>query len=164
MVETVSTLIGDGILQPGEISEAKQLIFNNPDRVRLKFNLSCWAVVGGGAAPRLKPIGQGGRIHFVIPFVSALAQNFPNPFNPETWIPYELAQSCDVKMVIYDIQGRLVRTLDLGQREIGQYIQQEQAAHWNGRNDAGEAVSSGIYFYQIQAGDFQAVRKMVIMK
>ncbi|MBC8232855.1 T9SS type A sorting domain-containing protein [bacterium] len=103
-------------------------------------------------------------MHFVIPFVSALAPNFPNPFNPETWIPYELAQSCDVKVVIYDIQGRPVRVIDLGHQEIGQYITKEQAAHWNGRNDAGETVSSGIYFYQIQAGDFKAMRKMVILK
>jgi len=160
-----SDLVGDGKLDPEETSGTKQLIFNNPSRVRFEFDVSCWAKVGGGGAPGIKPIiGQAQRIHIVIPIVSALAQNYPNPFNPDTWIPYELAQSCDVKIVIYDIQGRLVRLLDLGHREIGQYITKEQAAHWNGRNDAGEAVSSGIYFYQIQAGDFKAMRKMVILK
>ena len=159
-----SILVGDGNLAPGETSEAKQLAFNNPTRARFEFDVSCWAVVEGGAAPGIKPIGQAQRIHIVIPAISALAQNFPNPFNPDTWIPYELADANDVKISIYDLKGRLVRTIDLGNREIGQYFSKEEAAYWNGRNNIGENSASGIYFYQIQAGDFQAMRKMVIIK
>jgi len=69
-----------------------------------------------------------------------------------------------VRISIYDLKGRLVRTIDLGHREIGQYFTKEKAAHWNGRNNFGEKAGSGVYFYRIQAGDFQAVRKMVILK
>jgi len=159
-----SSLVGDGKLSPGETSTAKQLVFNNPSRVRFEFCVSCWAKVGGGAAPGIKSIGQAKRIHIVIPVVSALAQNYPNPFNPDTWIPYELAEASNVKISIYDIQGRLVRIIDLGHREIDQYFTKEKAAYWDGRNNLGEKTSSGIYFYQIQAGDFKSVRKMVILK
>ncbi len=103
-------------------------------------------------------------VPLVIPSVSALAQNYPNPFNPDTWIPYELAEASDVKVAIYDLQGRLVRTLDLGHREAGQYFTKGKAAYWDGRNNRGEDVARGVYFYQIQAGDFQSVRKMAIFK
>jgi len=159
-----STLVGDGKLAPGETSSAKQLIFNNPNRLRFEFVVSCWARVSGGGAPRMKPVGQAKLIHIVIPVVSALAQNYPNPFNPETWIPYELAEASNVKISIYDLKGSLVRTIDLSHHEVGQYFTKEKAAYWDGRNNLGEKTSSGIYFYQIQSGDFQAVRKMVILK
>ena len=135
------------------MSEAKQLLFNNPSRARFEFDVSCWAMVEGGGAPRIKPIGQAQRIHFVIPVVSALAQNFPNPFNPDTWIPYELAEANDVTISIYDIKGRFVKTIDLGHREIGQYFTKDKAAYWNGRNNLGEKTGSGIYFYRIQANE-----------
>jgi hypothetical protein len=159
-----SDLVGDGILTAGERSAAKQLIFNNPNRARFEFEVSCWAMVEGGAAPSVKPIDQAQRIQIVIPTVSALAQNYPNPFNPETWIPYELAKDSDVRISIYDVKGRLVRTINLGHHEVGQYFTKDKAAHWDGRNEFGEKVSSGVYFYRIQAGDFHAVRKMVILK
>ncbi|MBI1926944.1 T9SS type A sorting domain-containing protein [Candidatus Poribacteria bacterium] len=161
-----SNLAGDGKLDPGETSGAKQLIFNNPNRARFEFNVSFWAKVGGGgAAPPLKPlIGQPQRIDIFIPVVSALEQNFPNPFNPETWIPYTLAKASDVTISIYDIRGRLVRTLELGHREIGQYFTQEKAAYWDGKNQVGEPVGSGVYLYKLEAGDFSAVRKMVVVK
>ncbi|MBC8235679.1 ester cyclase [bacterium] len=99
-----------------------------------------------------------------IPRQSLLLPNYPNPFNPETWIPYQIRESADVMIWIYSTSGQLVRTLDLGQRAAGFYLGHTRAAHWDGHNDAGEKVASGIYFYQIKAGDFFATRRMVIVK
>ena len=93
-----------------------------------------------------------------------LGNNFPNPFNPETWIPFSIAKDADVKISIYDLQGQLVRSLDLGHRGSGRYFTKEKAAHWDGRNDQGERVASGPYFYYLSAGDFKATRKLVIKK
>ena len=99
-----------------------------------------------------------------IPRQSMLLQNYPNPFNPETWIPYQLREPAEVFIRIYNAKGGLVSTLDLGQREAGLYLGRTQAAYWDGQNDSGEKVASGIYFYQIKAGDFYAMRRMVIVK
>ena len=99
-----------------------------------------------------------------VPTQSALWQNYPNPFNPETWIPYELSESTDVALRIYDVSGDVVRVLSLGHRSAGVYLSRSEAAYWDGKNDAGERVSSGVYFYQIQAGDFSAMRRLVILK
>jgi len=98
------------------------------------------------------------------PNQSRLMQNYPNPFNPETWIPYQLREPADVVIRIYDATGQLVRTLSLGQRAAGFYLGRHRAASWDGHNEAGEKVASGIYFYQLQAGDFSAMRKMVVVK
>jgi len=95
---------------------------------------------------------------------SALAQNYPNPFNPETWIPYRLTEEGDVTVRIYSASGNLVRGLELGHKPAGFYISKSKAAYWDGRNDGGESVASGVYFYTIQAGDFTAIRKMVVAK
>ena len=93
-----------------------------------------------------------------------LLQNYPNPFNPETWIPYQLATEADVTVVIYDSSGQLVRTLELGSQPPGLYLTQEKAAYWDGRSDTGEWVSSGTYFYHLQAGGYSAAKKMIILK
>ena len=93
-----------------------------------------------------------------------LLANYPNPFNPETWIPYHLAQPANVTLTIYDTTGALVRRLDLGHQSAGYYTDKTQAAYWDGRNNLGETVGSGVYFYQLQAGDFSATRKLVILK
>ena len=98
------------------------------------------------------------------PRQSWLGQNYPNPFNPETWIPYQLQKSAEVAIHIYDAKGGLVRTLDLGQRAPGFYRSRANAAYWEGRNDAGEKVASGIYFYQLRAGNFSDTRRMLILK
>jgi hypothetical protein len=100
----------------------------------------------------------------VIPKQSKLLQNWPNPFNPETWIPFQLSKDADVTITIYDIYGRLVRRFDLGYVPAGIYNTKYNAIYWNGTNDSGERVSSGVYFYHIQAGKFSASRKMVILK
>ncbi|MCZ6680822.1 MAG: T9SS type A sorting domain-containing protein, partial [Candidatus Poribacteria bacterium] len=95
---------------------------------------------------------------------TALLQNFPNPFNPETWIPYTLAGDTNVNIHIYDIQGKRVRQLDLGTQPAGRYLNRERAAYWDGRDQQGEMVSSGVYFYTFQAGVYQKTRRMVIVK
>ncbi len=98
------------------------------------------------------------------PKEAALLPNYPNPFNPETWIPYQLSESADVTLMIYDIQGRVVRDLDLGHQRAGMYHSRSRAAYWDGRNAVGEPVASGVYFYTLTAGDFTATRKMLIRK
>ena len=98
------------------------------------------------------------------PDKTALLKNYPNPFNPETWIPYRLAEDAFVTLTIYDGVGRVVRTLDVGHRIAGVYESQSKAIHWDGRNEAEEQVASDLYFYHLSAGDFSATRKMVILK
>ena len=98
------------------------------------------------------------------PAVTALLPNYPNPFNPDTWIPYHLSHAADVTLTIYNTTGVLIRQLDLGHQPAGYYTDRTQAAYWNGQNQFGEQVASGVYFYQLQAGDFSATRKLVILK
>ena len=98
------------------------------------------------------------------PDTTALLANYPNPFNPETWIPYHLAHDTDVTLTIYDTKGAMVRRLDLGHQQTGYYTDRTKAAYWDGRNNLGESVGSGVYFYQLQTEDFSAIRKMVILK
>ena len=100
----------------------------------------------------------------LIPQETVLLRNYPNPFNPETWIPYQLAQGTDVTLTIYDTRGVLVRQLDLGYQQAGYYADRTRAAYWNGHNNLGEAVGSGIYFYHLRAGDYSTTRKMLILK
>ncbi len=98
------------------------------------------------------------------PKETALLPNYPNPFNPETWVPYQLAQPADVTLTIYAVDGTLVRTLALGHRPAGLYRSRSRAAYWDGRNELGEPVASGIYFYTLTAGDFSATGKMLVRK
>jgi len=99
-----------------------------------------------------------------IPKEFRLLQNFPNPFNPDTWLPYELAEDANVTICIYNIQGKLVRQLNIGVREADSYLSKEKATYWDGKDQFGEFVSSGLYFYTLKAGTFHATRKMVILK
>ena len=98
------------------------------------------------------------------PETTALLANYPNPFNPETWIPYQLAKATDVVITIYASNGSIVRTLALGYQHAGMYKNRTQAAYWDGRNELGETVASGVYFYTLTAGDFSATKKMLIRK
>ena len=100
----------------------------------------------------------------VQPKDTILAQNFPNPFNPETWIPYQLSKPTEVTISIHNVTGQLVRTLDLGLQPVGSYMTPTTAAYWDGKNAVGERVSSGVYFYTLQTADFAATRRMVILK
>ena len=98
------------------------------------------------------------------PTETALLPNYPNPFNPETWIPYQLSEPADVNISIYAADGRLVRRLDLGHQSVGLYESRSRAAYWDGKNEIGEPVASGVYFYTLSARGFTATRKMLIMK
>ena len=100
----------------------------------------------------------------LIPEETVLLANYPNPFNPETWIPYQLASPSEIVITIYDTRGSVIRQLDLGHQREGYYTSRGRAAYWDGRNDVGERVASGIYFYQLQADNVSLLRKMVILK
>ena len=104
------------------------------------------------------------RVEAPPPEKTVLLANYPNPFNPETWIPYQLSDPAEVTVSIYSVDGKLVRTLELGQVPAGIYQSRSRAAYWDGRNAQGESVASGVYFYTLRAGDFSATRKMVIRK
>lgn len=103
-------------------------------------------------------------LHSIRPEITALLPNYPNPFNPETWIPYQLANASDVQITIYDTKGIVIRTLALGHQSAGYYTSRDRAVYWNGSNGLGEKVASGIYFYQLQTDNISPLRKMVILK
>lgn len=104
------------------------------------------------------------RTESLVPEQSVLLQNYPNPFNPDTWIPYQLRQDSHVVIKIHTATGQLVRVLDLGYKNAGFYTTKSGAAYWDGRNEAGEPVASGLYFYTLKAGDFMSIKKMAIAK
>ena len=100
----------------------------------------------------------------IVPDKTNLHPNYPNPFNPETWIPYQLSEPAEVTLHIYAVNGTLIRTLALGHQPAGIYHSRVRAAYWDGKNEAGETVASGIYFYTLTVGEFTATRKMLIRK
>ena len=117
---------------------------------------------GVGSRPRVE---NGQVIEAALtPKETALLPNYPNPLNPETWIPYHLAHAADVTLTVYDTKGVVVRRFELGHQPAGFYTARAKAAYWNGRNESGESVASGVYFYQLRAGDYTALRRMVIVK
>ena len=123
------------------------------DKITVTINVTDVA----GAAPSVE-------VSPMIPEKTELLTNFPNPFNPETWIPYQLAKPAEVTLTIYDIRGVVVRELKLGHQAAGIYHSRSRAIHWDGRNAFGEKVATGIYFYTLKAGDFNATRKLLIRK
>ena len=100
----------------------------------------------------------------LIPEETALLRNYPNPFNPETWIPYQLAKSAEVTLTIYDMNGEMVRHLAVGHQAAGMYQSRSRAVYWDGRNQLGESVASGLYFYTLTADNFTGTRRMMIVK
>ena len=106
------------------------------------------------------PAGERG----AYPDETLLLPNYPNPFNPETWIPYQLAEDGNVTLTIYDSRGVMVRRLDLGDQVPGYYIKQESAAYWDGMDENGEPVAIGLYFYQLSTPSFRQIRRMVVLK
>ena len=99
-----------------------------------------------------------------LPTQTQLLANYPNPFNPETWIPFKIAQDSTVTARICDITGKQIRIIELGHIAAGNYVESSKEIYWDGKTDTGVQVSSGIYFYQIEAGDYADTRKMVILK
>ena len=112
------------------------------------------------AAPSIQTVLE----QFANPERTGLLPNYPNPFNPETWIPYHLADDTNVEFVIYDLSGTLVRKFDLGHKQAGYYVDRGKALYWDGRNESGELVSSGIYLYHFLTSGHSEMRQMVILK
>ena len=128
----------------------------NVESGTVRFNVTPEHLANAVLSVRLDGIGK--------PEQDLLLQNYPNPFNPETWIPYQLSSDSPVSVSIYDTTGRQVRTLSLGIQSAGFYNSRGRAAYWDGRNDAGEHVSSGLYFYQLRTPTFHQTRRLVIVK
>ena len=120
--------------------------------------------VGPGAIANYNGPALAAQITVTADRENALLANFPNPFNPETWIPYQLSKSTQVTITIYAVNGQIVRELALGHQSAGTYQTRSRAAHWDGRNELGEPVASGVYFYKLTADDFTATRKLLIRK
>ena len=145
------------IVEVGDVIEVRVIgPGGNVESHPLNFKVTPESIADAVLSIRLDSIGQ--------PKLTQLLQNFPNPFNPETWIPYQLETSADVTLQIYDTAGDIVRTLDLGFKGQGFYMTRSRAAYWDGRNNLGEQVASGIYFYSLHTPDFSATRKMLILK
>jgi hypothetical protein len=99
-----------------------------------------------------------------IPKRTELYQNYPNPFNPETWIPYQLTIGSEIMLKIYSSEGRLVKVMNLGYKEAGVYITKDRSVYWDGTNESGEKVSSGVYYYSIQTKNYTSVCKMIVIR
>ena len=127
------------------------------DRITVTINVTDVVDENAPAAPSVETSPM-------IPANTELLTNFPNPFNPETWIPYQLAKPAEVTLTIYDIRGVVVRRLQLGYQAAGFYQSRSRAIHWDGRNNIGEKVASGVYFYTLTAGEFTATQKLLIRK
>ena len=138
-----------------ELTGAQNVAIRRGEPAGIALGSASSVLLGPAAAPAISSVGSQ---------ESVLLANYPNPFNPETWIPYQLSESADVRVSIYSINGSLVRQLDLGHQSAGVYRSRSRAAYWDGRNEVGERVASGLYFYTLTAGDFTATRKMLIRK
>ena len=137
----------------------------NLDRGVLEIYLNALRAESDGSLKYQRAIALLERVLAAMrPTETLLLANYPNPFNPETWIPYHLSELSDVRIIIYDTHGRVVRRLDLGHQPEGYYTGLSRAAHWDGLNDTGERVASGVYFYQLQTDNTSHLRKMVILK
>ncbi len=177
---------GDGTVDNADLLLVTQNLDNNPgaapaavetlalldpetletlDRATLAATLDRLRVESDGSLKYLRAIQLlQNLLAQLLPEETRLFANYPNPFNPETWIPYQLAAGSDVEIFIYDARGMLVRHLSLGHQRAGYYTEKSRAAYWDGRNTVGERVASGIYFYRLQADNASLLRKMLILK
>ena len=145
------------VVEVGDVIEVRAIgPDSNVESHPLNFKVTPEDLANAVLSIRLDSIGK--------PKLTQLLQNFPNPFNPETWIPYQLETSADVVLHIYDPAGGIVRTIDLGFKGQGFYMTRTRAAYWDGRNNLGEQVASGVYFYSLHTPEFSATRKMLILK
>ena len=158
----VNAHIGEGEVPAAPINAAMPLGFT---REMVEHTLSILHAADDGSFTFQRGIANlEALLALFVPDNTALLHNYPNPFNPETWIPYQLAEAADVTLHIYAANGTLTRTLHLGHQPAGIYQYRSRAAYWDGKNEVGEPVASGIYFYTITAGNFAATRKMLIIK
>ncbi len=178
-VPPYSYCLGGGVSRPGEsVSEGQnapshpknaflldRITLEQLDPAALEAQLDTWRTESDGSTLYLRSIAL---LESVLatrrPDKTHLLPNYPNPFNPETWIPYHLATPSQVEITIYDTRGTVVRHLDLGHQQAGYYTSRSRAVYWDGCNDIGEKVSSGIYFYQLQTDRTSLLRKMLILK
>ncbi len=147
----------------GEIQRAN-LNGGNIQNVVTRLSAPGHIVLGIPTSTNPAAPGNTALVTHQLPMETRLLANYPNPFNPETWIPYQLATDTDVQILIYDTRGSLVRRLELGHQLAGIYTDRSQAAYWDGRNTLGEPVASGLYFYQLQTDTVSLLRKMLIVK
>ena len=145
------------IAQPSDLAHWSPFQLLSPEGQEVLLKLS--ELVNG---PTLSALSNAEA--WQVPEKTSLLANYPNPFNPETWIPYQLATPADVSISIYTADGKLIRTLNIGHQTVGIYQGKRRAAHWDGKNALGESVASGVYFYTLKAGNFSATRKMLIRK
>lgn len=169
-------ILASSIIEPGVVRIAFATVnaFNNHRIAEIQFHVLADDIsplkigkaelYGLDASPLRSSVAEQRFISWATsPEQSALMQNFPNPFNPETWIPYKLKEASEVTIRIYNLAGNPIRQLNLGYKTVGLYINRDRAAYWDGRNQQGEEVSSGVYFYSIEAGDFSNMRKLTIL-
>ena len=173
-IGTTEDVNGDGIVNMLDLLVVAQAIDSPAAPVAVGRNIDAAMIEAWIAQGRLEDDGsvafrQGienlrALLRSLIPEETALLRNYPNPFNPETWIPYQLAQSAEVTLTIYDMNGEMVRRLAVGHKAAGVYQSRSRAVYWDGRNQLGESVTSGLYFYTLTTGDFTGTRRMVILK
>ena len=163
---------GDGVINSDDLALVMAALENTPTApaaVLTAANLQRWIDEAKQLSNKSETFQRGITVleqllASMLPKKTALLANYPNPFNPETWIPYHLAKPAEVTVHIYAVNGTLIRTLALGHKPAGIYEHRNRAAYWDGRNEIGEPVASGVYFYTLTAGDFTATRKMLIRK
>ncbi len=163
---------GDGVVNSDDLALVMAALENTPTApaaVLTAENLQRWIDEAKQRTNRDETFQRGiivleQLLASMLPEKTTLLANYPNPFNPETWIPYHLAKPAEVTVRIYAVNGILIRTLSFGHKAAGVYEHRNRAAHWDGKNAQGERVASGIYFYTLTAGDFTATRKMLIRK
>ena len=163
--------VQDLILVAGAIGEAQAAPSLYPVSLAMftAADIRGWLTQAHGLDPTDPKLQSGIRfleqlLLALVPKETELLPNYPNPFNPETWIPYRLAEDAFVTVTIYDQRGRVVRRLNVGHRIAAAYESRSKAIYWDGRNAVGDKVASGIYFYTLTAGDYSATRKMLIVK
>ncbi|MCD6506966.1 S8 family serine peptidase, partial [Candidatus Poribacteria bacterium] len=157
-VDNVEQVVYNGTTSKQVLVEVRNMTPNSDAYVSVAFP-SPFSRKGYGPYAPPRPVS-----HQNEPIRNELGQNFPNPFNAETWIPYAIEKEAVVSVQIFDTNGRLVRKLDIGKKPAGCYFSKERAIHWDGRNELGERVPSGVYFYYLTAGEFAATRKMVVLE
>ena len=158
------TLVAQGI--GGAAAPSIKRVDNERDRDLIETWISQARLVDDGSIVFRQGIANLENLlaSLIIPGESALHPNYPNPFNPETWIPYQLAAPSQVTLTVYDMNGVTVRRIEIGHRPAGIYQSRNRALYWDGRNQDGEPVASGLYFYTLRANEFTATRKMLIRK